>query len=237
MSLPCSGRALRPQRRTTVRAVGAATAATALVVATALPAFAHVTVSSPDASPGGYGKLVFRVPNESAKALTTRLEVSLPTSTPFAVVSAEPVDGWTVSTTERQLKKPIKDDDGFNISKAVATVTWTAKSGNGLPPGQFEEFQLSVGPFPDKPGELSLPAMQTYSDGSVVRWDQPTPSSGKEPEHPAPRLALSRATAAVSAASSTDGSDAVARWLGGGGLVLGVAALFVALTSRRRQLA
>ena len=242
MSLSSPGRRAHRPRRTTPRVVGAATAATALVVATALPAFAHVTVSSPDASPGGFGKLVFRVPNESAKALTTKLEVNLPAATPFAFVSSKPVEGWTVRTTERPLAKPIKDDDGFNITKAVATVTWTAQPGKGLAPGEFEEFELSVGPFPDEKGELSLPVTQTYSDGQVVTWDEPTPANGKEPEHPAPSLDLSEPQAAATSAAAppddagtqADASDGVARWLGAGGLLLGLVALVVAIGSGRR---
>lgn len=250
MSLPCSGRTQRPSRsmtRTTARRlVGTTVVATALVAATALPAFAHVTVSSPDASPGGFGKLVFRVPSESAKALTTKLEVDLPAATPFAFVSSKPVDGWTVRTTERPLAKPL-EDDGFTITKAVATVTWTALPGKGLAPGEFEEFELSVGPFPDTAGSLSLPAVQSYSDGSVVKWDEPTPAGGKEPEHPAPTLDLAQAapeksgasTAAPAASSVTPEddqaaeSDGVARWLGGAGLVLGLAALVLATIRRR----
>ena len=192
MTHPCSGRFQRPPRRTARRVAGTAAAATALVVGTALPAFAHVTVSSPDATPGGLGVVVFRVPTESATASTTRLTVNLPAATPFAVVSSKPLPGWTVSTTDRRLAKAIEDDDGFNITKAVATVTWTARPGQGLAPGQFEEFALSVGPFPGKAGKLSLPVIQTYSDGTVVQWDEPTPASGKEPEHPAPTLDLGR---------------------------------------------
>jgi uncharacterized protein YcnI len=242
MTLPCSGRAQRPRR--TRRALGVAATVTAFVVATALPAFAHVTVSSPDASPGGFGKLVFLVPNELPKALTTKVEVNLPTATPFASVSAKPVDGWTVSTTERKLAKPVKDDDGFNITKAVGTVTWTAQPGKGLAPGQFEEFELSVGPFPEKAGELSLPATQTYSDGTVVKWDEPTPAGGKEPEHPAPRLDVAKAqgtsTATATTPTRTSGShagstDGVARWLGAGGLLVGLVALALALGSARRR--
>ena len=49
----------------------AITAASALVfVGAANSASAHVTVSSPDAKPGGYAKLVFRVPSESDTAST-----------------------------------------------------------------------------------------------------------------------------------------------------------------------
>jgi uncharacterized protein YcnI len=201
------------------------------VVATALPASAHVTVSSPDARPDGFGVLVFRVPTESDTASTTKVTVTMPRAAPFAAVSSKPVPGWTVSTTERKLSKPVKDDDGFNLTKVVSTVTWTA-TGGGLGPGQFEEFELSVGPFPDKPRKLDLPAVQTYSDGTVVRWDDPTPASGKEPEHPTPTLEVDKA--GPSAVTRAD-DDAAARWLGGAGLLVGVVALGVAVVSGRRR--
>jgi len=69
------------------------TLATALLVALATllalapAASAHVTVSTPDAAPGGYGKLVFRVPTESESASTVKLSVTLPAATPFAARS------------------------------------------------------------------------------------------------------------------------------------------------------
>ena len=234
MPFPSPWRALRPPgRRTSTRVAGAAAAVTALVVATALPASAHVSVSSTDAAPGGFGKVVFRVPTESATASTTRLTVELPTSTPFADVSSEPVPGWRVTTTERALSKPVTNDDGFRLTRVVGTVTWTA-TGTGLAPGQFQEFALSVGPFPDKAGPLSLPAIQTYSDGTVVRWDEPTPSSGKEPEHPAPTLTVAAAGTDAEATAPAS-SDHLARWLGAIGVLLGVAALGVAVASGRRR--
>jgi uncharacterized protein YcnI len=199
---------------------------------TALPAWAHVTVSSPDASPGGFGKLVFRVPTESVKASTTKVTVNLPKGTPFAFVSSRPIPGWKVTTTERKLDKPVKAE-GFTLTKAVGTVTWSAAPGRGLGPGQFDEFELSVGPFPKKPGSLVLPATQTYSDGQIVRWDQPTPTSGEEPEHPAPTLDVSQ-TASAATTTTTDSSDELARWLGAGGLLLGAMALVAAFMLGRR---
>jgi periplasmic copper chaperone A len=207
-------------------------AAAAALLLTALPASAHVTVSSPDASPGGFGKLVFRVPTESENASTTKVTVQLPRATPFAFVSSRPIPGWKVTTTERRLDKPVKAE-GFTLTKAVGTVTWTAAPGQGLGPGQFEEFELSVGPFPEKPASLVLPATQTYSDGQVVQWDQPTPAGGKEPEHPAPTLDVSQGAPAGSAAPA-DSSDDLARWLGGGGLLLGALALVSAFMLGRR---
>src|SRR4051794_41519631 len=75
-------------------------------------ASAHVSVSSPDASAGGFGKLVFRVPNESVTASTVRLRIQLPTDTAFAFVSYQPVPGWTATLTRTQLDPPVKDEEG-----------------------------------------------------------------------------------------------------------------------------
>jgi uncharacterized protein YcnI len=219
------------------------TASVALVLAQAGPASAHVTVSSPDAAAGGFGKLVFRVPSESDTASTTAVQVTLPTDTPFAFVSTKPLAGWTVSTTERRLDKPLTTE-GFTITKAVATVTWTAAAGHGLKPGEFEEFEISAGPFPAKPGTLMMPAVQSYSDGTKVAWDQPSTPGGAEPEHPAPTLKLAAKTSDPGGASTTSklaattaatADDGLARWLGGLGLALGAAGLVVAMLTRRRR--
>jgi periplasmic copper chaperone A len=241
----------RARRRTSVFFV---TLVALLAIAPA--ASAHVTVSSPDATPGGFGKLVFRVPSESETASTVKLTVTLPADTPFANVSAKTMPGWSVATTEKKLDKPIKNDDGFNLTKAISTVTWTAEKGQGVEPGEFNEFELSVGPFPEGSAPITLPVVQTYSDGEAVTWNEPTPASGEEPEHPAPTFELAAATAPTAAptagtsadapttaesanvtASGGDTTDGLARWMGGIGLALVVAALVVAILSTRRRAA
>ncbi len=199
--VPKTSRGVGRRRRVTLAAFAVA-ASTALVVAQAEPADAHVTVSSPDAAPGGFGKLVFRVPSESDTAMTTAVKVTLPAETPFAFVSTKPVPGWTVTTTEAKLAKPIKAE-GFTLTKAVSTVTWTAAKGQGLRPGEFDEFEVSVGPFPEQPGTLAMPAVQSYSDGTKVAWDQPTVKGGAEPEHPAPTLELTAAAGAARRRAAT----------------------------------
>ncbi|MDQ1619197.1 MAG: hypothetical protein QOE19_1766 [Actinomycetota bacterium] len=237
----------RMSRRAFVRAVTLLVAASVLGLTAALPVAAHVTVSSPDASAGGFGKLVVRVPTESDTASTTKIEIKLPADTPFARVSSKPHAGWTVTTTERKLAKPV-ESGGFTLSKAVATVTWTAGKGGGIKPGQFDEFELSVGPFPKGATTLSLPATQTYSDGTVVKWLDVRKAGAKEPEHAAPTLAVVpaksisgvatqavAATTATKATSPAAGSDAAARWLGGVAVVLAAAALAVALLGARRR--
>ncbi len=248
LSSPMSS-SVSTSRRASRRALLTLVAAGGLVLLPALPASAHVTVSSTDAAPGGFGKLVFRVPTESGTASTTRLQVTLPTTRPFASVSTKPLPGWTVTTRERKLPHPVQDD-GFTLTKAVGVVTWTAGPGRGVKPGQFEEFELSVGPFPNGASSVSMPAVQTYSDGSVVRWNQTTRSGQPEPEHPAPTLKLSAgstsgsehteeasvaATPGTSAPTGTGGTDALARWLGGIGIAVGAAGIAVAVLRSGRR--
>lgn len=88
---------------------------------------------------------------------------------------------------------------------------------------------------------VSFPATQTYSDGTVVRWDQAPLPGGGEPEHPAPALHLTGADAEpaddhpapVLAATTT--ADNSARWLAGGALTVAAVAVAAALLARRRS--
>jgi len=228
-------------RRLSAALAGAA----GLILVTALPAAAHVTVSSPDAEPGSFGKLVFRVPNESDSADTTKLEVKLPTDTPFPSVSTKPIPGWTVEADPVKLDQPV-EADGVELTKAVTTVTWTAEKGAALPPEQFAEFEISVGPFPDDVESMSFPTIQTYSDGEVARWTQPVREGAAEPDHPAPTLELASAvhtdTVSPAAASSqapasseaADTDDTMARGLAGAALALAAVALVWTIRNGRK---
>lgn len=212
-------------------------------------ASAHVTVNPNSAAAGSYATLTFKVPTESATASTTRLEVDLPTDHPFGSVSYQPVAGWTTSVTTSTLATPITTDDGV-ITKAPTTIVWRASAGAVIKPGQFQTFLVSVGPVPDT-GSVRFTAHQTYSDGSVVDWDQAIPASGAEPEHPAPVLYINTAvpgdphpsasTAADSARATemrhVSSTNTRATWYAVGGIALGAIALVVAvygLGQRRR---
>ena len=92
-------------RRAGLRAAAISAASALVLVGVANSASAHVTVSSPDAKPGGYAKLVFRVPSESDTASTTKLVVTLPKDHLFASVSAQVKDGWKVVKTRRSWRR------------------------------------------------------------------------------------------------------------------------------------
>ncbi|MCA1984819.1 YcnI family copper-binding membrane protein [Nocardioides nematodiphilus] len=199
-------------RRSALRLALAAAPALA-IVGLALPASAHVTVNPNTATAGGYTKLTFRVPTESDTASTTKVAVYFPADHPFASVGVKPHPGWSFKVSDQKLKTPISSDDG-QVTEAVSRIVWTADSAaNAIKPGEFEEFDVSVGPLPDS-GSLEFKALQTYSDGSVVRWIQDTVAGQDEPEHPAPVLtivqsaATNPSSAASTAASGPDSSSA-----------------------------
>jgi periplasmic copper chaperone A len=232
---------MRTRLRTAVLAVLAAVVAVlTLGVGTAS---AHVTVSSPDAAPGGFGELTFRTPSESDTARTTSLRVQLPADTPFAFVSVKPVPGWSATTTTSQLPSPV-EAEGTTITEAVTEVTWTADPGGGLAPGEYQSFSISAGPLPEGVDSLVLPALQGYDDGSTVAWVEPTVEGQPEPEHPAPALSLTTPAADAGtpaapapAAATEEGASALsvtALAVGIAGLLAGVAGIVLARGARRR---
>jgi len=213
-----------------------------LVVGT--PAYAHVTVNPKEAVAGSYTRVAFRVPNESDTASTTKLEVNLPDNAPIASVSTMPVPGWTVAVSRRKLDKPI-EMHGSQVTEAVSVITWTASADAAVKPGQFQEFPVSMGPIPSNVNQLVFKALQTYSDGAVVRWIE-EPKEGAELEHPAPVLkvlpapnpsASPSAPPSTVAAPGSNGKDNVLGWVALGVGVLALLLAGFALTRSRRSTA
>jgi uncharacterized protein YcnI len=213
----------------------------------ATSAFAHVTVNPREATQGGYAKLAFRVPNERDDAGTTRVEINFPADHPFASVSVRPKAGWTYTLEKAKLATPIKSHD-TEISEAAAKITWT---GGTVKPGEFEEFEVSVGPLPDGADALTFKALQTYSDGEVVRWIEDAAPGGAEVERPAPVLKLTKAAATATTATTAPASQAgevaagkdvaskddvdSARTFGILGMVFGLLGFTAGAASRRRR--
>lgn len=195
-------------------------------------ASAHVHASSDNPVRGAMAIVTFQVPNESnTGAATTALSVTLPN---VASANTETMPGWTAKL------------DRDTASGSVRSVTWTAAPNGGIPVDQFALFRISV-QLPDT-DMVSFPATQTYSDGSIVKWDQSPLPDGSEPEHPAPMLSLAAGPVSphehhpASAAPADHGAppkqsksadDNTARVLGGAALVVGALAICLALVRRR----
>ncbi|HVN11140.1 MAG TPA: YcnI family protein [Kineosporiaceae bacterium] len=185
-------------------------ASAAAVLLVALPASAHVTVSADDATRGAADAiLTFRVPNEEDTAVTTKIDIKFPAKNPIASVKPAPKQGWTVATKTVTFNPPIKTDDG-TITQGVGEVTYTATStANGIPPGDFDSFQILVGPLPDA-ASVAFPTVQTYSDGKTAAWVQPVTDPGNPPDAPAPLLTLAAGGDAQASASPSSAATPAA---------------------------
>jgi uncharacterized protein YcnI len=195
-------------------------------------ASAHLSVQPEVLEGGGFSVVSFRVPNERDDASTVRLRVLFPADHPLGSVQTTPVPGWRVTTATRELEEPV-ELFGSKLTEVISQVTWTA-TGRGIGPGQFQDFDLSLGALPDS-GELIFRTIQTYSGGEQVNWNQVAVDESVEPERPAPVLTLA-APAEGDVAEDPPAATAspVALVLSGAALLVAVAAMALALTRRTR---
>ena len=172
------------------------------LVALAGTAYAHVTITPGSAPQGSTAELTFKVPDEESAAATVQVQVQVPTDHPIAQFLVKPVPGWTVTVQTVTLPKPVVTDDG-SFSTAVSEVTW---SGGKILPGQYQDFSVSADPLPTGVRQLVFKAIQTYSNGDVVRWIDLPQAGQPEPEHPAPALTLTPAGGNSTAAADGQGA-------------------------------
>jgi uncharacterized protein YcnI len=227
------------------RRAGAITLTTvALLVVCARPASAHITVHADNATAGAADVQVqFRTPNERGNATTTKLQVFLPQASPLVGVLVAPMQGWRSLVRVTKLAKPVHTDDG-PVTEVASEITW---SGGHIPVGGYLDFAITVGQLPDKAGDLVFKALQTYTDGTVVRWIETAAPGAPEPDHPAPVLHLAASTsttdptsaaspgAVVTVANSVDTSDGLGRALAIAALAVAVVALLTSLALLRRR--
>jgi uncharacterized protein YcnI len=221
-------------RRLVWRVLTAAGALYLASTAAMTTAAAHVQASSTDAVRGGVAVVTFQVPNESTiGSATTALTIDVSN---VSAVQAESAPGWAAKL------------DRDPASGKVASVTWTAAPNGGIPVDEFGVFRISA-KLPDA-DTVAFPAAQTYADGAVVKWDQPSAPGAPEPEHPAPTLTLtalqtpptqpvapttSAAPTATAAPPQQPSSsvDNTARVLAGVALLIGAVGIGVTLITRR----
>jgi uncharacterized protein YcnI len=146
---------------------------TGVVMLTAGAAFAHVEIEREgEVTAQGVVNATLSVPNESKTNTTKTIELVFPTSPKLTTATAEDANGFTATVN--------KDAGGD-----VTSITW---SGGTISGDDEVKFPLTLGDFPADTQTADFKALQTYDDGTVVRWIEPTPAGGEEPEHPAPVL-------------------------------------------------
>jgi uncharacterized protein YcnI len=190
----------RFSRRTCKVAAVLSTASGALLLLTG-PASAHVRVLSDDAQESSPATLRFRVPSEKVEVTTVRVDVTLPQGVTATAVL--PAPGWTRGDVTSHGGRP-------------AHIVWTATAGHEIKPDTHRYFGVRVGPLPDRTS-LAFDVAQTYSDGSIVNWDE-RQTGDEEPALPAPVLVLDATGAGAeqnqrprAAQPAATGTDAPAR--------------------------
>lgn len=219
-----------------------AAAVAILVLGAPLAASAHVKITPNTGAAGDDIEITFRVPNEMENAGTVKVEIDLPRKTPFAGADYQAVPGWTARIVEAKLPKPIRND-GVEVTVAPVKIIYTANKGVEIKAGQFQEFPVALDLTPNT-GSVEFPTYQTYSNGQVVKWNEPTPTQGEEPDNPAPTLYIkdppptdTESGVTIAATDDAASTASTALIIGTAGLALGVIALvlgvFAFVRSRR----
>jgi uncharacterized protein YcnI len=208
---------------------------------------AHVSLHPNTIPAGAFATLDVRVPGEQEGAYVKKVDVQFPQG--FVGVDYENVPGWSTKIVETKLATPIKED-GEAIDTEASQIVWTWVGPLGkVSNGQFVNFPLSL-TIPDNANgkALEFRTVQTYSNGQVVHWIDPSLTA----EHPAPRINVTAkggaiedvagdeagpevgqapATQSSSTLATKPASNAASRGLSIAALILGALGLLAGLTA------
>jgi periplasmic copper chaperone A len=223
-------------------------AATTLLPAAA--AQAHISLHPNTIPAGAFATLQVRVPGEQEGAHVTKVDMLFPPG--FTSVAYENVPGWSVKVLSQRVSPPIQTDEG-PVNEEISQIIWSWGGPLGMVNNnQFVQFPLSVA-IPSNLAGLGLQfkTLQSYSNGQVVHWIDPSLSA----EHPAPRINVTakggvieevagkeagpeagqaprRVASVKSSAGASKGLGLAALIVGAIGLALALAALLSARRSR-----
>ena len=219
---------------------------------------AHISLHPNTIPAGAFATLDVRVPGEQEGAHVTKVDTLFPPG--FTSVDYENVPGWSARVIEAKLATPIKEG-GETINTEVSQILWTWTGPLGeVNNAQFINFPLSLAIPENATGKaLEFRTVQTYSNGQVVHWIEPSLTA----EHPSPRInvtskggviqdvagheagpeagqtgasqptpAASGTTVAKSAGGASKGLGLAALILGAVGLLIALGALLVARGAR-----
>ena len=121
-------------------------------------------------------------PTSATSASTVKVDLQLPHG--FVFASYEPQIGWTREGDQGEARQAHPDRRRTDQRGGPPDHVHRPRPDGRIGPGQFMDFPLSV-QIPGKAGDkLTFKALQTYSDGEVVRWigapDSDTPAPDRE---------------------------------------------------------
>ncbi|MEU8069791.1 DUF1775 domain-containing protein [Micromonospora sp. NPDC049151] len=140
-----------------------------------------VTTSPVQVRQGDAIELSVLVPADKPGTRTTRIELTMPADAPIGEVYPLSVPDWAPTITTRTLDQPVPGMHAAELNQVTHSVSWLRMPGTGTGPGRLP---LGMGPMPAT-DRLTFTVVQTYDDGTVVRWADPAGGA-----HPAPTLDL-----------------------------------------------
>jgi uncharacterized protein YcnI len=180
---------------------------------------AHAEIGPENVPANSVSTFVLRVEGEEDSA-TVKVAMQLPRGVTNA--KPEPAPGW-------------------KANRAGRVVTWT---GGRLPQGQSVKFEVTAH-FPNSPGRtLTFPTVQTYADGTVVRWigapssDTPAPTislTAAAPPPPPPPPVTTTTTTPTTPSQDEDDDGGSTGWIIGAVVLVVLVGSGIALLRRRRR--
>jgi periplasmic copper chaperone A len=205
-----------------------------IVTSTLLPAAAaqaHISLHPNTIPAGAFATLDVRVPGEQENAHVTKVDMLFPPG--FTSVAYENTPGWGVKVVSQKVSPPIQTDEG-PVNEEISQIIWSWTGPLGVVENnQFVQFPLSVAIPGNLAGQaLQFKTLQSYSNGQIVRWIDPSLSA----EHPAPRINVTPKGGVIEEVAGKEAGPEAGRPLapsvslkssGGASKGLGLAALIV----------
>ncbi|KAB1906401.1 DUF1775 domain-containing protein, partial [Micromonospora sp. AMSO31t] len=139
-----------------------------------------LTTSPAQVHQGDAIELAVVLPEERAGSRTSRIELRMPADAPIGEVYPLSVPDWAPTITTRTLDQPVAGIHASELNQVTDAVTWIRMPGTTKP----ARLSLGMGPMPAT-DKLTFTVIQTYADGTVVRWADPPGGA-----HPAPTVTL-----------------------------------------------
>ncbi|MGC4893607.1 DUF1775 domain-containing protein [Micromonospora sp. DT31] len=140
-----------------------------------------VTTSPTEVRQGDAVELSVVVPADRPGTRTNRIELTMPVDAPIGEVYPLSVPDWAPTITTRTLDRPVPGIHAAELNQVTHAVSWLRVPNAGTGPARLP---LGMGPMPAT-DRLTFTVVQTYADGTVVRWADPVGGA-----HPAPTLTL-----------------------------------------------
>ncbi|MFC0005367.1 DUF1775 domain-containing protein [Micromonospora siamensis] len=160
---------------------------------------ATVTTTPAQVHQGDAVEVAVLLPEERAGSRTTRIELRMPPDAPIGEVYPLSVPDWAPRITTRTLDRPVAGIHSPELDRVTEAVTWTRAPGAGTAPARLS---LGMGPMPAT-DRVTFQLIQTYADGTVIRWTDPAGGA-----HPAPTIPLLPALPVSGGHAGHGGTDA-----------------------------